>query len=407
MILTIERGCPVGNKKTKKKAKAKRPERKDARPCVEKTECTHPLLDIPDNLALGQTLTVSDIHREYTVPEMRAKDRRGSTVRGISREVSRWNAWWRTVTSEPLPVAKIRRKHLELFRTWLAENGASIPKQNGAVRAVSQVLRTAVRHEILTHAVSLEALHHRGVSPKVYPSNEELDRVWRACDKMRWPRRDSKLRPLPYSPATAWRAALIIYRTYGLRTQELVQLEADFRSLTWANIHAPGLTPNPEGRMECDRGWLKYTPQKQERVKPEPLVLPLTRHVAAALRLVRNETAKPTAAVLDWSLSSESFYGSWHRLFEIAEVKPREISGVDRYLIKHLRKAATTEINKHRPGMGEHIVGHSSDRSADAKVSGISSKHYDNAEEAICECLATLPMPQSFDEILEGVRNAA
>lgn len=352
-------------------------------------------LEDASSLKLGKRLTVENVLVDYVLPELKSKNRRPSTVASLVREVDRWTAWCKSVTDQPLPIAKIRRRHLQTFREWLSSTGHSVPLQNGAIRAVLQVMHAAEKHELINNSPKLESLHHRGVAPKIFPSDEEIDRLWQVADAMEWPTRDSKLRPLPYSPATAWRSAFVLYRCYGFRTQELVRLESDYRSITWGNIHGAGMTPNPEGRCECEFGWLAYTPQKQERMKPEPLVVPLNRYTRAALDQVSQGPHKPTDVVLDWAMSSVSFYAAWHKLCELASVKPRAASGVERYTVKHLRKAATTGINNHRPSMAEHIVGHGSDRSGQ---SAVSSKHYNNAEQAVLDCVLTMPVPESFKE---------
>jgi len=356
----------------------------------------HPLLDAPNTYELANTMTVLDIHDRYLVPELRANTRRPSTVCNVARSVGRWEEWWKSLSSERLPIAVIRRKHMQCFREWLSANGHSAAGQNEACRTVRQVLLCAVRHEILAHAPAIESVDHRGVAPKVFQSDEQINDLWEACDAAEWPRFDANHKRLPYSPATAWRVAILLYRTYGFRTQELIRHEANFRALQWSSLFRPGLTPNPVGRCECEHGWISYVPQKQERKKPDPLVVPITKHVRAALSRVVPVEMDREQPILNWIMSSVGFYRQWHGLNELAGIKPRDGSGVRRYLPKHFRKAATTGINLHRSGMAEHVVGHGADRSGQ---SSISSKHYDNAEAAVLECMMTLPVPSCFETI--------
>lgn len=357
-------------------------------------------LEDASSLKLGKQLTVSNVLVDYVLPELRSKNRRPSTVASLVREVDRWAAWCLSVTDQPLPIAKIRRRHLQTFREWLSAAGGSVPLQNGSIRAVLQVLHAAEKHELITHSPKLEALSRVGVAPKVFPSDEEICRIWDVTNQAVWPKRDSDLNPLPYSPADAWKAAIVMYRTYGMRTQELVQLEYDFRSLQWSNITDSGLTPNPVGRCECDHGWLSYVPQKQERMKADALVNPLNEYTRAAVELVRTKSAKPEYRIFNWSLSAVSFRKQWDRLLELAEVKPRETSGVKKYTVKHLRKAATTQINNHAPGLAEHIVGHGGDRGGQGnQTSLVSGKHYNNPEQAVLACVLSMPLPECFKEL--------
>lgn len=369
----------MGKKQKKKGKKSKR----------------HELLSAPDTLSLGQRLTVGDVFAQYLLPEMQTNGRRPSTIANARRAVRRFEAWWATVCDEPLPVAVIRRKHLGRFRDWLAAQGVRIPTQNEACGVLRQLLRCAERHEIIDRAPRIERLHHHGRAARLYLTFDEVDRLFAVLDRARWPRMTSALSRLPYSPGDFWRASLVMFLTYGFRTQELIALESSFRSLTWANIYDDELTPNPAGRMRNASGWLSYVPQKQERLKPEPLVNPLTPYARAALDLVRDTGTEPQQPVFDVARSSVSFYNEWHRLIEIADIKPRVGSGVARYLPKHCRKTATTWLNTHQHGLGAHVVGHASDRSGQ-QVSAISERHYANNEEATTVGLQTFEPPTCF-----------
>jgi len=128
----------------------------------------HPLLDAPNKYELANTMTIMDIHDRYLLPELRANTRRLSTIGNVARNVERWCEWWRSLSSEVLPIAVIRRKHMQCFREWLRANGHSAAGQNEACRTIRQVLLCAVRHEILSHAPAIESVDHRGVAPKVF-----------------------------------------------------------------------------------------------------------------------------------------------------------------------------------------------------------------------------------------------
>jgi hypothetical protein len=353
------------------------------------------LLKPAKTLKLGKKLSIEDVHADFVVPELEQTNRRPSTLQGLRRNVHFWSTWWQTQHHKPLPIRKIDQRHLRAFRDWCLSVGVSVTGANRAVNAVKQILQCAKRHGFVRDVPAITALPHRGVAPKIFPSDEEIERIWEATSVAKWPNRTASRSPLPYSPSQAWQALLVFLRVYGMRIQELVRLESSYRSLEWGNVFPGGLTPNPEGRCECPYGWLSYVPQKQERVKPDPLFLPLTSVTSAVLTMLHcNSTRK--GCVFDWPLSSISFYGQWHVIMEKAGIKPRAISGVEAYTPKHFRKAATTAINLHRPGLAPYIVGHAGDRSGTGSV--ISSKHYDNQEQAVLDCMLTIPMPKCFSQ---------
>ena len=363
----------------------------------EKDQQEHRLLQPVDNFKVGRQIGIRECWETYLLPELQTLKRRPSTFYGIKFNVEQWELWLSQQGCLMLPIAKIDRRHLIEFRDWLTARGASATSANRAVSTIGQILRCGIRNTLIKDAPRLEALPHRGVAPKVFPSDDELTRVWEAFEYADWPTRTSQGQRLHYSATTGWRALLIILRSYGLRIQEAVMMETGFRSLQWSNIHPPGPTPNPEGRTECEHGWLVYTPQKQERVKPDPLFLPLNATTKAAIDAVRPSVIDPNGLVFDWSLSSVSFYKSWYLAFAQAQVRPKQLSGVKRYTPKHMRKSATTHINLHMPGLAQHIVGHGGDRSGQQSV--ISAKHYDNQEQAVLECVASMPLPECFSTL--------
>lgn len=359
---------------------------------------THRLLLPAESLNLGETTDLRQVFTQYLTPELRNNKRRRTTVKDIERHTAKFCEWWATITDQILPVARIDRRHLIEFRDWLLAEGHTNCNTNRHLGTVRQLLRCAERNQIIEHAPRIESLPHRSVAPKVYIDNDQVSQLWEAAPKLDWPRRTTRKERLHYEPGDGWRAALILLRTYGFRTQELISLESRYRSLAWANVFGPGMTPNPEGRCVSDIGWISYVPQKQERVKPEPLVVPLTKHTAAALRVLGWGQFSEDTPVFDWVRSSTSFRSAWAIWMVTAGITPREASGVKKFTPKHFRKTATSYLNLHRSGMAQHIVGHGSDRSG--QISVISSKHYDNAEAGVLETLESFPQPECFDEFL-------
>lgn len=355
--------------------------------------------------------TIRQVFENYLMDEQRRAGNKKTTIADIRRHVNQFDAWWAEESKEEpdepiLPIAIMDRRHLLEFRDWLLKpaQGTSVCGANRHIGSIRQILKCAERNHLIPHAPKLERLPHRSVAPKVYLLDEQIDRLWEAAAKLKWPTKDSDKKPLPYSPAVAWRAALVMYRIYGFRTQELVRMERKYHPIQWKHIKDQELTPNPAGHCRCEYGWFQYAPPKQTRFKPDPLVDPLTWYTRAALWSIRPENPDPEKYVFDWILSSTSFRATWNEWMRLADVHPREGSGVDHITPKHLRKTATTLANEFQPGMGEHIVGHAADRSGQ---SAISARHYNNAEKGVLYTLLNMPYPESFNELRKQLNDAA
>lgn len=350
------------------------------------------------NRHLAKEIQVEEVLNKFVVPDLKAKKRRPTTINNLTRDVSRFNRWWRSRTDRPLSVGKIRVQHLRVFREWLAVEGASVPMQNNCLRSIRQILNACVSEGILIKAPHLQTLPYVIDEPKIYPSDEEIEALWANCHRLKWPTKDGDGRPLHYSAEVAWKVAIVLYRTYGFRTQELIQLERGYEPLRWRNLYGPGLTPNPAGKLHFEFGALVYSPQKQ---KVKTLYLPLNPYTRAAIDWIYpKDHPAGNIPVLHWPRSSVYFYNAWNRLFEYAGVKPRHDSGVDHYKIKHLRKAANSNANNHIPGSGRYILGHSIDRSSNESV--VNENHYFNPEMVSYKCLMTQPMPKCFDQLISS-----
>ena len=120
-------------------------------------------------------------------------------------------------------------------------------------------------------------------------------------------------------------------------------------------------------RCHYPTGWIRYTPAKQRRHRPTPLVLPL---VAPAAKLLRQLYDRPqrlsSPAVFPWPLSRKSLDAQWDRLTDAAGI--RTYAGLDRLAIKHLRSNAATWHESTTPGIGPHVLGHA--------PRGVTAGHY-------------------------------
>ncbi len=187
--------------------------------------------------------------------------------------------------------------------------------------------------------------------------------LYEACDHAVWPlpgRRSTPGRVAPgladVEPSAWWRCAIVLFATYGFRTQELLSYSADKSALDWSEITWTPAIPVKGCRVENAAGWLSYTPQKQEETKPEPLTLALTVPVRAHLQSLWPDGQAPTLGpVLPMPRANKVLRHHWQRLVTAAGLT--HFAGVDGLLLKHLRSSHSTWCESIRPGMGEVIQG--------------------------------------------------
>lgn len=340
-------------------------------------------------------MKIEKLYTKIVEPELVSNNRRNSTIKSLERAVRRFNEYEKACKKK-IKIKKIKRKDLLGFRDFLSKT-CNIPTQNGTVQGIVQLLKTAYKNELIKTVPYLEPLPNTNKEYKIFPTDEEICRLWENTKHLEWPTKDSLGNKIHYSPDFGWKAVLMFFRTFGFRTQELIKFELGFKSITWNNINYNIETPNPEGNIKNDNGWLVYIPQKQIRIKSDPLYIPLPNYVKKVVDILDIDQNRDTS-IIDWSMSHVTFMKNWKRLMDISNVKPKETSGLEYYLPKHFRKCATTRINDFMPNMAQYIIGHASDRSGQNSV--VSDKHYYNAEQAIYKCIHNMPYPKCFDEIV-------
>ncbi|MEZ6068301.1 MAG: hypothetical protein R3B90_21885 [Planctomycetaceae bacterium] len=364
--------------------------------------------------AAPDELTLDDAFERCKLPELRNRSR--ETVSEYRTHLRRWSQWldderdrfaaagepWKYRMRYPV-LAEIGRAELVAFQQWLLEreNRDGSPAYshrtvNKHLGSVQTILRAAQQYEYLITAPGLDALPTNAAARKLWLTFDQVDRLMEAAEVAAWPA--TLALPAPHY----WRAAIVLFCTYGFRTQELIGYESRMRSLQWNDISWNDETPHPEGQASNRFGWLTYTPQKQSNRKPEPLVLPLT---ATAHRWLQSIAPDVLAGkVFPFPLANEPFYETWRAIVRAAGIAPKlALDGSQaEYQLLHMRKTAVTWINDHRPGMAPYIVGHADDRSPTTAIataanrSKVQRMHYDCAENRVLETLTTLPMPASF-----------
>ena len=291
-----------------------------------------------------------------------------------------------------LNVKSCERNHLEVFRRHLLNDAESpLKKQtvNKYMRSISQILIAAENNGLLKRRAKLERLPTDVLDPseKLYLRDEQIDALMGAADKLTWPKFESS----GLQPSTWWRCALVLYRIYGFRPQELLAYGSTKKPITWKNISFDEVSPNPSTHEINKYGWLYYTPPKTQKSKPTPLYLPLTRHARAALDLVLVSKVASDAPVFRMPFSQQSFLKEWYSWLEFAGVKPKIEDA--RFKPKCLRNTCATYLSSYKNGLATAVCGWGPDRE-----SSIANGHYISANPLLQE-LHAAPMPKSFDEL--------
>jgi hypothetical protein len=349
------------------------------------------------------------VYQRYVLPSLQEKNRSATkTIADIELHLARWYEFWNEQRIiYPLLVTKVKRENLEEWRRHLStatkyNRGKPLAARtvNKHLASLRQILVAAEKHEIIGTRPRVEQLRHRKAAAKHYMTDEQIDRLWVAADKLNWPSTNQ----LP--ARDWWRAALILWRTYGFRTQELIAYEASAAEfcLCWSAVSLDEETPNPEGTAKNKWGWMVYVPRKQSWAKPEPLYLPLTKHTRAVIDRLGNlersaypllasqaeQAAKLTGPLLPCPRAASRFYAMWSAWLSIADVRPKTDGAT--YDPKSLRKTCATMLDRHAKSLAEAVVGW-----GERTGSSVAQTHYIADELWLVDQLTTAPMPSSFD----------
>lgn len=192
---------------------------------------------------------------------------------------------------------------------------------------------------------------------------------------------------------------MVLWRTYGFRTQELIAYETIKRPITWENISFDPRTPNLESDAINKLGWLHYVPPKTRKKKPSPIFLPLTKYTHHALQIMRSVGGSNENPIFNSPRNAERFYGEWYRWMDMAGVRPRNVEL--KFQPYAMRKTCATFANQHIPGLATAICRWG--KSAEAKTA---SDHY-VSDEPLLEKIHEVPMPISFNSFIADNRIAA
>lgn len=344
------------------------------------------------------------VYDRYVKPAMLTGGTTPKHMADVERHLSNWEAFWakyaestdarQRITHPLLPGTT--REHLEIWRRHLLSTGLSVRTVNKYLGSIRTVMVHAEKHSVMRSRPKLEQLPQRKAvnDRKLYLRNEQYDALMLSAARLRWP--SEKILGLP--TGTWWQCALILYRTYGFRVQELLAYERGKKPLTWANIWLEAETPNPMSEEVNELGWLYYTPPKTARFKSEPIYLPLTRYTRAAIDRLSQVEHTETDQLFKMPRAQQSFFKAWYQLLTLAGVRPKIAGG--KFRPYHLRKTCATHLSRHKNGLATAVCrwGASREESREAEVA---MDHY-IVDDMLLRELHTAPWPSSFEQFLIG-----
>lgn len=333
-----------------------------------------------------QKQTLREVWDQYGFDES-SKTNSKKHISEIGLHLRRWESHF--TNQKKVQVRKIERNHLETWRRSLIDSGLSPRTANKHLGTVRKILILAVDNNIIQNRPKLPSLSEPKGTQKLYLRNEQIDALFDVAESLRWPK--SKI-----SPADWWRCALIMYRTYGFRTQELLAYESSKRPLTWKAIHYNTESPDENSNEMCDFGWLSYVPPKTKKKKPDPITVPLTKYTRAALDIMAKAKISEDSQLFPSPRHQERFFETWYGWLKAANVTPKNPELV--FQPRHLRKTAATYMNQHRPGLATAVCRWGKSVEAD-----VAQDHY-IANDLLLRELHNVEVPKSFEAFLGATK---
>lgn len=309
-------------------------------------------------------------------------------IREMELHLERWESFWlrdgKYAIANCLPGCK--RSHMEEWRRHLLSSDLSKRTINKHLATIRRILVVAENHEIIKSRPRLEQLHEPSKgSRKQYLRNEQIDAMFDCAHVLDWPRTGIE-------PGLWWKCAIVMYRTYGFRTQELVAYESIKKPITWRNITFDEDSPNIASEEKNSLGWLFYVPPKTRKKKPEPIYIPLTKYARHALNIMRSTMQSEDSPIFSNPRHQAKFFEEWFKWINAAGIKSKDEDV--RYYPYCLRKTCATYMNRHVTGLATAICRWGS--SGEAKVA---SDHY-ISDELTLRRIHDAPMPSSFEAFL-------
>ncbi|MEO1619302.1 MAG: hypothetical protein AAFV88_25940, partial [Planctomycetota bacterium] len=268
--------------------------------------------------------------------------------------LNRWGVWLMSESGPKLSV-DTSKKQWRCVRAILRKVG---PRESRNPRALGYLDRVPAMDPLDELAIDDERDGPQDVT------DEQLDRIYEACDVATWPGEASPLQ---------WRTYLVLLSVMGPRVN-------DGARLTPREFSFDTQSPVARSSRTYEHGWLTYRPTKTKRSKPMRLIVPMPPVVCAHVKALAGIRS---GRLFGWSdANGHRFAAEWARIVETA--------GLDHIERRHMR--ATANLRWDRAGgdrqLGRWVLGHAS--------RDVNDEHYMRAEPDLIEAAPRVEVPKSF-----------
>lgn len=187
-----------------------------------------------------------------------------------------------------------------------------------------------------------------------------------------------------------WRAALLVFYTYGFDTQTVFPFEPDAAPLRWRDVF-DGVEDSPIRHITdvSAFGWLLHVRKKSSK----RFCRPMSREVALHLAEIRPPDFGPDEPVFGTSGGCRP-NARFQELCKLAGIGPKldpETFEPSPRVLKDLRKTCATVHQANIPGASIAVLGHSAQQ--------VTLKHYASDEPLAFRAILSLPLPACFRSV--------
>lgn len=302
------------------------------------------------------SLSLDEVFRDRFKPRLESLRRAASTIEDYERTLTVWREFWAASGRKP-SLNEIDEETLDAFSDHLARerNGRTVNKQMGYIQTIlDQCGPVRGRVTCLGRRFGLIDTVPQHVRIEESPSKrsrvvplEQVERLYAKCGVTDTPR---------HQPAVKWEAALRLFFWAGLRRNDL------FVNLRRSHWIRSATCPVSEVSVKWPHGWLRFVPQKTQRRKPDPLVLPLSREISQLLKQIEHPEREVDPPLLGFPCANHLWIRGFESIQTAADIP-------EPYTFQDLRKSCNVHWQQLvSPGTGSHFLGHS--------PRGVNAKNY-------------------------------